>query len=127
MTASSITDFSLQAARRYLQSAVFIDDNIYNQATANPDEIANVDIRQPKPVIQTVIPGENALANEHPVAETQNVGEAPKPPFRTKDLVGNFADHGIVCALYEPERNFPTDEKSIVFKLCETADLVILD
>jgi hypothetical protein len=127
MTPSSIADFSLQAATRYLQSAVFIDDDIYNHATANPDEIANVDIRQPKAVFQSDVTREKAPAGEHIVTEKQNLGEIPRPPFRTKDLVGNFAQHGIVCALYEPEKNFPTDEKSTVFRLCETADLVILD
>ena len=119
MNTATIADFSLQAAGRYLQSAVFIDDNIYNQATANPDEVATIQIRQPKFVIQA------DLAPEKPASSS--VALPPTPPFRTKDLVASFAQHGIVCALYEPERNFPTDEGSTVFKLCQTADLVVLD
>jgi hypothetical protein len=124
MSPSSIQDFSLEAAKRYLQSAVFIDDNIYNQSSATPDEVANVEVRQPKAVM------EQATAAEEPPREGPPANGTPAPeapPFRTKDLVGSFADHGIVCALYEPEPNFPTDENSTVFKLCQTADLIALD
>ena len=127
MTTSSIADFSLQAARRYIQTAVFIDDNIYNQAKANPEEVAGLEIRQPKHVIQPSLDDEDEVKDAIHPGNMVNSTETPSPPFRTKDLVGNFAEHGIVCALYEPERNFATDENSTVFKLCETADLVILD
>jgi hypothetical protein len=127
MTTQTIADFSLKAARRYLRSAVFIDDNIYNQATANPDEIANIAIRLPKEVIQNENDIEGLLKKENVATAESKPIEPPKPPFRTKDLVGSFAVQGIVCALYEPERNFSTDENSTVFKLCNTADLVVLD
>lgn len=33
----------------------------------------------------------------------------------------------MVCALYEPQQDFPTDSDSDIFKLCERADVVILD
>lgn len=123
MTPKSIAGFSFLAASRYLQSAVFIDDNIYNQATANPDA-GGVEVRQPKTVMQASetesVPSTDQLA-AFDTFEQQN------RRFRTKDLVGSFASYGIVCALYEPERDFQTDEKSTIFNLCQTADLVILD
>jgi len=125
MTPTSIAEFSSQAAMRYLQSAVFIDDNIYNQISKSPEAVVNAEPRQPKAVIQpevTVQPTATASPETPPSSE-----DRPTPPFRTKDLVGSFAEFGIVCALYEPEPNFPTDEDSVVFKLCQTADLVILD
>jgi|CXWL01.1.fsa_nt_gi hypothetical protein len=123
MNPKSIAEFSLMASEKYLQSAVFIDDNIYNQATANPDA-GDIEIRQPKPVMQASEMEKSPLANK---AATTVPSEQANRPFRTKDLVGSFAKHGIVCALYEPERDFPTDEKSTIFNLCQTADLVILD
>jgi hypothetical protein len=121
MIANSIKDFSLQAARHYLQSAVFIDDNIYNQAAAVPASGEEIQVRHLKQVIEeeAVLP---LVAEEAASAQV-----AAPAPFRTKDLVGRFAAHGIVCALYEPEASFPTDESSIVFKLCDTADLIVLD
>jgi hypothetical protein len=122
MTPTSLADFSLHAASRYLQSAVFIDDNIYNQGTAGLEAVVDVSVRQPKAVIQEE---SRPIPAEHKDASPQK--QEIIPPFKTKDLVGSFAEHGIVCALYEPERNFSTNENSIVFRLCQTADLVILD
>lgn len=121
MTLTSLADFSRFAAREYLQSAVFIDDNIYNSdsaAPASPNEIA---VRELKPIF--VEPQGEDFPN--PKMEQSVLPE--RPPFRTKDIVDAFAEHGIVCALYEVEADFATHEDSIVFKLCETADLVILD
>ena len=126
MTLNSIADFSLQAATKYLQSAVFIDDNIYNQITANP-AIGDTEARQPKKVILTD-EARDSLSEKHDSAvERPESGDQPKQGFRTKDLVGSFAEYGIVCALYEPEVEFPIGESSTIFKLCQTADLVILD
>ena len=122
MTLTSLADFSRLAARKYLQSAVFIDDNIYTPDSArlaSPTEIA---VRQLKPAFV-----EAQDAGTPPSPEANQAVLPERPPFRTKDIVVSFAEHGIVCALYEPERDFSTDETSVVFKLCETADLVILD
>jgi hypothetical protein len=127
MTTQTVAEFSLYAASRYLRSAVFIDDNIYNQVTATPDAIANIVIRQPKEVLRKEDESkEPAIEEKSKAAEPEPI-EAPNVQFRTKDLVGSFAKHGIVCALYEPERDFRTDEESTVFKLCNAADLIALD
>ncbi|MGA6826950.1 response regulator receiver domain [Nitrospira sp. NS4] len=123
MTPESIADFSLLAAKKYLQSAVFIDDNIYNQATANPDA-GDIEIRQPKSVMKVVEKGGAPSAEKAVILDSS---EQSNRPFRTKDLVGSFAKHGIVCALYQPEKDFQADENSTIFNLCQTADLVILD
>lgn len=47
--------------------------------------------------------------------------------FHPRQLVDSFAQEGIVCALYEPQKGFKADEGSLLFKLCERADVVILD
>lgn len=122
MTLTSLADFSLFAAREYLQSAVFIDDNIYTPDTARPASPAEIAVRELKsPFVEVGDDDETAAL------EAKQTALPERPPFRTKDLVGSFAQYGIVCALYEPEPDFPTHENSVVFKLCETADLVILD
>jgi len=122
MTLTSLADFSRFAAREYLQSAVFIDDNIYTPDTARPASPTEIAVRELKSPFVEV-----RDARATPDAEAEQPALPERPPFRTKDLVGSFAQYGIVCALYEPEPDFSTDENSVVFKLCETADLVILD
>ena len=47
--------------------------------------------------------------------------------YHPRDLVESFADMGIVCALYEPKEGFANDPASKLFKLCDRADIVILD
>ncbi|MDR4493681.1 MAG: response regulator receiver domain [Nitrospirales bacterium] len=127
MTFQSISDFSLLATKQYLQSAVFIDDEIYNENPTTPDS-EEIVVRRPKVVMQ-IAGGSADLLSERKTKEepTPVADDMPKQNFRKKDLVGSFAEHGIVCALYEPEENFETGEDSTVFKLCQTADLVILD
>lgn len=122
MTLTSLADFSKHAVREYLQSAVFIDDNIYNSDSAAPASPKEIAVRELKPVFV-----DPQGADTSPPTEPEQIGLPERPPFRMKDLVDSFAEHGIVCALYEVEPDFPTNVDSVVFKLCETADLVILD
>ena len=119
MTMNTITDFSRVAARQYLESAVFIDDNIYTTDSGRPASPEEIVVRELKPAF--VEPTESAAT-----PSTQQ-GIPERRPFRIKDLIDSFAEQGIVCAPYEPEPGFATDEDSVVFKLCVTADLVILD
>ena len=121
MTFQSIQAFSKHAAVKYLQSAVFIDDNIYNQDTAAPATPQEIATPQRKRAFKP-IPGEPSSEG---AAEVEPVAEVPQ--FRTKDLVNSFAKYGIVCAPYEPPTDFETGPDSEVFQLCEAADLVILD
>jgi len=117
---NTILDFSRVAARQYLESAVFIDDNIYKIDSGRPASPEEIVVRELKPAI--VEPTETDAT-----ASAQELNLPERRPFRIKDLIDSFAEQGIVCAPYEPEPGFATDENSVVFKLCETADLVILD
>ena len=47
--------------------------------------------------------------------------------YHPKYLVESFARERMVCALYEPAKDFKTDPESELFRLCERADVVILD
>jgi hypothetical protein len=44
-----------------------------------------------------------------------------------KQLMESFAEMGIVCALYEPAKDASVDEDSTLFRLCQSADIVVLD
>ena len=116
----SLTELSQTAARRFLQSAVFIDDKIYDRPTGRP-LVPDQEEGLPRARKSVFAGGDQAGAPAGPAVVVE------QPPFHPRDLVGSFAKEGIVCALYEPVEGFATDAASEIFKLCETADLVILD
>ena len=119
---SALTRFSKTAARSYLQSAVFVDDHIFDQTTGMPalPVIAPV---QRKPVLRRGT-GAKVIGKNLPEAEAN---ESVEQPYHPKDLVSSFAREGITCALYEPKEGFSTDPDSEIFKLCERPDIIILD
>jgi len=114
-----LAKFSQRAARSYLQSAVFVDDHIFDQGTGLIE-----------PVIE-LGPPRKRLYGKATVKNTGTQGSPEQgsedPPFHPKDLVGSFAKEGITCALYEPKKGFATDPESELFKLCERPDIIILD
>ncbi len=123
---TSVQQFALTAARKYLQSVVFVDDEIYQQvpvtkvkADVGGGIIAMQVYAKPRePKVEDVI--------EMPPAGHQDE-EAGGALYHPKHLVESFARERMVCALYEPKRGFATDPESELFKLCERADVVILD
>lgn len=126
-------EFALSAARKYLQSVVFVDDEIYVRVPAQavkekaaPDFAAMKIFRKPvDPEVEEVIevPKGKVAAAEAAIAAKSDTGAMYHP----KHLVESFARERMVCALYEPEKDFKTDPESELFKLCERADVVILD
>jgi len=121
---SALAKFSQQAARSYLQSAVFIDDEIYaKDEHAKPNLLVDLG-PQRKRIYRKKINPERSISEQE---SSGRIDENEDTPFHAKEFVGSFAREGITCALYEPEEGFPTDPKSEVFKLCQRPDIVILD
>jgi hypothetical protein len=118
---NSVLEFTERAANLYLRSAVFIDDEIYSEKWGKPLE-GEIVARQRK----RAFAARSDPPAQLPEAASTEAGE-PAASFHPKDIVASFARRGIACALYEPPQEFSTDESSEVFKLCEVADLVILD
>jgi hypothetical protein len=121
---SATEKFRLRAAKSFLQSVVFVDDEIYSADTLQPGaQIPNLP-NIPSPF--------RASDPSKPVETTPNVpltADSPEdqPKYHPKKLVESFARLGMVCALYEPEPKFNVDGKSDLFKLCDRSDIVILD
>jgi hypothetical protein len=118
-------DFAVEATRRYLHNVVFVDDRIYEEI---PVRAVTVDV--PNASSMTVLkPVQPVISNEKPIdaeagkKELQDVEQV----YRPKDLVESFADEGMVCALYQPDDGFETGADSTLFKLCDRADVIILD
>lgn len=122
---TELENFSRSAAKRYLQNIVFVDDEIYLRASGQPAVVTS-DIA---PLVSPF--GAVAVADAEPTGEVAQLEEEPaeeaKVPYHPKDLVQSFAREGMVCALYEPTEGFETSTGSELFKLCERADVVILD
>lgn len=118
---TALDDFGLQAAKRFLQSVVFVDDEIYDTASGRPGEIS-VPLEPFKPPF---------YSKDNPTRATPSDGDAPAPAapssYHPRQLVESFAVAGIVCALYEPQEGFKNDAASELFKLCDRTDIVILD
>ncbi len=127
MTAAK--EFALSAARKYLQSVVFVDDEIYQQVPAKTMKVDIVGSATAmrvfaKPIEPKV---EELIAESAEAAKGEETDPSGGGLYHPKDLVESFARERMVCALYEPKENFSTDSDSEIFKLCERADVVILD
>jgi len=119
---STLKAFARDAARRYLQSAVFVDDEIFDKHSGMPVETADLP-KSRKPIFRrTASKGTIQTAEQKKSDAT-----AVEQPYHPKDLVSSFAQEGIICALYEPPKDFPTNPDSEIFKLCERTDIIILD
>ncbi len=116
---SALTDFSREAAKRYLQSAVFIDDEIFDKTSGKPVDVVDIPKARKPVYVQSDA--------RQPAEEQKQLVESDSTPYHPKDLVTSFAQEGMICALYEPPADFPTEAGSDIFKLCERADIIILD
>lgn len=120
-------EFALEAARKYLQSIVFVDDEIYQPVLAS-DLPLEVPIAAEMHVFAKPIePVEKTDQNQSPEVSDASFEPQDGGHFHPKQLVESFAREGMVCALYEPKPDFSTAPESEIFKLCERADVVILD
>ena len=124
---SALTDFSREAAGQFLQSVVFVDDEIYAKQAGTPVEVTTSLPRLKSPFPQGGGDPQQP-AQSGGVRNISEVGAADdRPAYHPKQLVESFARKGMVCALYEPSNGFASGRDSELFKLCDRADIVILD
>lgn len=142
---NALNQFVLQSATSYLQSVVFVDDHIYREDDGKPVETASektpqpmrsiicdeddAEIEQGSVYISTERTTEHSSESPAPVANNNATAEAATEgsTYHPRELMESFAQKGIVCALYEPRKKFSTGATSDLFRLCERADVVILD
>lgn len=125
---TSSQEFALSAARKYLQSVVFVDDEIYVPVPATEVRVA---VKGAAPAMKIFAkprePKIDDVVQVKDEADVDAVGKDEQELYHPKYLVESFARERMVCALYEPKKDFRTDPESEIFKLCERADVVILD
>ncbi|MQW06368.1 hypothetical protein GHK45_22360 [Sinorhizobium meliloti] len=117
---TAIQDFAVEATRRYIQSVVFVDDEIFVAASG---KVAP----EVKLSGMNIFRKDSSTTSATMVKEREEAAASEPTSFHPKQLVESFARQGVVCALYEPVEGFATEPASEIFKLCERADVVILD
>src|SRR5438270_14005115 len=110
---TTLQQFSLEATKRYLQTVVFVDDNIFDNSSGMAVEVVNDLPKQRKRVYQPEEASLESAAPEDADVESQKNDIS----YRPKDLVNSFASEGIICALYEPPEDFQVKPDSDIFKL----------
>ena len=141
---NALESFIKESATSYLQSVVFVDDHIYH-VSDKPLETSTVELSKGglKPMFTVAEPSDSKSetakkpleTTESPQAEAaleatdpgQSDIEVVASPYHPRQLMESFAQKGIVCALYEPRVGFETTPTSELFRLCERADVIILD
>jgi len=118
----TVQDYSTQAAQSFIQTAVFVDDRIYQSAPASsgaPKQVLAPKLRKMASRRLSVEGDQSQVASEA-VPE-----EDPAPD--SYDIVNSFAKKQIVCSLYQPKKPASFGPASDIFPLCRAADVVIVD
>ena len=116
----TVKGYSEYAAREFLQTAVFIDDRIYD-SKAGPDAEGG-ELTAPKPRKRAL---KSAAGPERNEAGATVIEENEE--YSPHDIVNSFAKKQIICSLYQPKNQAKVTSKSDIFLLCRSADIVIVD
>ncbi len=127
MTETSISaynQFIIESAEQYLQTVVLIDDRIYE------DKSGSVASRLMKPpAVRRKAALKSATSSADKIGEEIEKTEVPEEPDEVSfhDVQNSFAKKRIICSLYQPKKRASFGEQSEVYKLCSTADVIIVD
>ena len=127
MTEASITaydEFIIESAEQYLRTVVLIDDRIYESKSGS------VASRLKKPTaVRRKAALKSATSSSDKSGKEIEKSEFPEKPDEVSfhDVQNSFARKRIICSLYQPEKDTSFDEESDVYKLCSTADVIIVD
>ena len=119
MLPESVEKYSKYAAEKFIQTAVFVDDRIYEEQRNTSGDTKNV-------VTPKTRKKATRSAEEGEPAQETEIGEADSLPD-ARNIVTSFAKKQIVCSLYQPKRSAKYSPDSDIFPLCRAADVVILD
>ena len=121
---SAYDKFITESAEQYLQTVVLIDDQIYDN---NSGSVASHLTTPPSASRKAALKSSTSLSDKSN-KEIENAEILEKPDeVSFHDVQNSFAKKHIICSLYQPEKSASFDEHSEVYKLCSTADVVIVD
>ena len=118
----TLQEYSINAAQSFIQTAVFIDDRIYQPNivdTAKPKTI-------PPPTHRPRVANTATRAN---IDGTGNTNDPQEEDIVSdiSDIVSSFAEKQIVCSMYQPTNAPMKDQQGVIVSLCAAADVVIID
>ncbi|WP_298268299.1 response regulator receiver domain [Geobacter sp.] len=121
--ALTMDSFSRAAVEDFVQTVVFVDDKIYAPSPTGTvieeKKASGPKVRKPATKIaEEKIPNVSDDASEAPVEV---------PPFSPHDIQASFAKKRIVCSLHQPIKKNSVGIESDTYKLCASADIVIVD
>jgi len=127
MTEASISaydNFVIESAEQYLRTVVLIDDRIYEKERGSVvSHLAKSPAGRRKPALKNATPSSDKSGK---AIEKAAVPEEPDE-VSFHDLQNSFAKKRIICSLYQPKKRASFGKQSEVYKLCSTADVVIID
>ena len=113
----TVKEFSIYAAAKFLRTAVFIDDRIYNRKTKAVE---------PVKIPKTSRKRATGSANDEKLLVAPEEADENQD-FPSQQLVNSFAKEQIVCSLYQPGKGESFSNDSDVYELCLASDIVIID
>lgn len=125
---SKLDEFVSESTVDYLQSIVFVDDNIYTDNGNPRSEGTNVNVGSAmRPQTSTSSGDQVKRETVVPLEEDAEVEDEYETTYHPREITESFARKGIACALYEPRKGFEVSLESEIHKLCKRADVVIFD
>ena len=117
---ATVDEHSRHAAERFLQTAVFVDDNIYEKRgyVSEPERLRTPPSRR-KPALKSAETATPSVADAAAAEEPEE--------YSPQALLTSFAKRGIVCSLYQPAKRSSVGENSDAYRLCAAADIAIVD
>ena len=116
----TVKGYSEYAAQEFLQTAVFIDDRIYESRAGLVTEATKVmPPKNRKPALKSVSRPKQSMGETAAGEEDEE--------YSRYDIVNSFAKKQIICSLYQPTTKAKVTPKSDIFLLCRSADIVIVD
>ena len=123
-TNSAYEQFIYDSAEQYLQTVVLVDDRIYDNEIGGPPST----LEDPKEAGRQQALKSATLSLEAGSSENE-FGQMSEEPEEAsfREIQNGFAKRRIICSLYQPAAGASFDEKSVVYGLCSTADVTIVD
>lgn len=130
MSHKTVKDYVTDAAKNYLQTVVFVDDQIYQRdGGIAASKLKKGFVRRRKLAILKEIK-ENEENSEEKLRAPEDFNDEIKSDeqhLSSRDLLNSFAKKRMVCSLYQPEERAAYSKLSDVYQLCLAADVVVLD
>lgn len=124
VSVSAYDKFIIESAEEYLRTVVLIDDRIYEKETGSvASHLAKPPAGRRKAALKSATSSSDKSGKK--IEKTEVPEEPDEVSFH--DVQNSFAKKRIICSLYQPEKSASFDEQSKVYKLCSTADVVVID